>query len=400
MNLVYALEPLPDILYKSIFLAGPTPRDDTVQSWRLEAIKILKDDLQFNGTIFIPEPRSHCWHMEYDSQIEWEDKCLNVADAIVFWIPRNLLNLPGFTTNIEWGRWESSGKAFLGYPSNADKMSYINLYAEKLNISISKTLSDTLKAAVQFIGTGAKRIGGERMVPYYIWNTEQFQSWYQNQVNAGNRIDDARVLFQFIPKNKNYIFLFILQCDMYISKENRHKTNEFLLTRPDISSVVLWYKNTDQVLNSEIVLIKEYRTCSSMKDGYIRELPGGSTEKCKNPVEIAVEEVEEETGFKLNSNRLTFHGKRQLAGTLSSHNANLFSVQLNEEEMNYFRNEINNVHGLIDDTERCYIEISTLKDVLSPNSNVDWTTVGQIMSVVMAPDNLQKSQELKLRQKL
>ena len=382
MNLVYALEPLPDVLYKSIFLAGPTPRDNAVLSWRLEAIKILQDDLEFNGTVFIPEPRNNCWHCEYDNQIEWEEKCLNVADAIVFWIPRNSISLPGFTTNIEWGRWECSGKIVLGYPLNAERMSYINFYAQKQNISTSKTLHETLKAAIEFIGTGAKRIGGERMIPYYIWKTEQFQSWYKNQINADNRLDDARLLFQFSPKNKNVIFLFILQCDIYISKENRHKTNEFLLTRPDISSTVLWYKNNDELFNSEVILIKEYRTCSTTNDGYIRELPGGSAQQYQNPLELAVEEIEEETGFKVDSNRLIFHGKRQLAGTLSSHNANLFSIQLNNVEMNYFRKEISNVHGLIDDTERCYIEILTLKDILSTNSNIDWTTIGQIMYVI------------------
>ena len=99
--------------------------------------------MQFDGTIFIPEPRNNCWHIEYDSQVKWEAKCLNIADAIVFWIPRDLITLPDFTTNIEWGRWESSGKIFLGYPSNAEKMSYIHFYAQKLNLSTSKTLDDT-----------------------------------------------------------------------------------------------------------------------------------------------------------------------------------------------------------------------------------------------------------------
>ena len=87
-------------------------------------------------------------------------------------------------------------------------------------------------------------------------------------MKAENRLDNARLLFQLSPKNKNYIFLFTLQCDMYISKENRRKTNEFLLTTPDNSSVALWCKNSNGILNSEVITIKEHRTCSSTDDGY------------------------------------------------------------------------------------------------------------------------------------
>lgn len=39
---------------KSIFLAGPTPRDQQTPSWRIEALTIL-DGLGFNGIVFVPE---------------------------------------------------------------------------------------------------------------------------------------------------------------------------------------------------------------------------------------------------------------------------------------------------------------------------------------------------------
>ena len=48
MNIAYARTPLP----KSIFLAGPTPRDAETKSWRPETIKLLTG---FDGTIFVPE---------------------------------------------------------------------------------------------------------------------------------------------------------------------------------------------------------------------------------------------------------------------------------------------------------------------------------------------------------
>ena len=39
---------------KSCFLAGPTPRDKGVKSWRSDAIEIFKE-LNFTGSLYIPE---------------------------------------------------------------------------------------------------------------------------------------------------------------------------------------------------------------------------------------------------------------------------------------------------------------------------------------------------------
>lgn len=58
MEVIYALEDMPDTFTKSIFLAGPTPRNkDEVESWRPDALKILEDK-GFDGVVFIPEPES------------------------------------------------------------------------------------------------------------------------------------------------------------------------------------------------------------------------------------------------------------------------------------------------------------------------------------------------------
>src|SRR3989344_6490668 len=116
MQIVYALEPLPETINKSIFLAGPTPRSQDIKSWRPEALAIL-EKLSYDGVVFVPESRNGQWQeSEYVNQIEWEEYCLNVADCIVFWIPRAMDTMPALTTNIEWGVWCNSGKAVLGVP--------------------------------------------------------------------------------------------------------------------------------------------------------------------------------------------------------------------------------------------------------------------------------------------
>lgn len=379
MEVVYALEELPKSITKSIFLAGPTPRSDDGNPWRKEAVKLL-EEADFDGVVYVPEPRDGKWHKEYDKQVEWEELCLNQADCILFWVPRDLKAMPAFTTNIEWGRWEASGKLVLGYPKEAEKMSYMNHYAEKLSIPISGSLLDTLRSAIDFVGEGAERIGGERMVPYYVWKTPQFQSWYLAQTDAGNRLDDARVLFNFRPRNGTFMFLWVLHVDVYIASEDRHKTNELVLARTDISAVLMWQRR-EPLGNSEIVLVREFRSPASTHDAFIRELPGGSSPGEDDPGTIASEEVHEETGLHITSDRFKQEGARQLAGTLSSHKGHLFSVELTDDEMNWLKAQRDVTHGNVDDSEQTYIEVYTLDQLLG-GELTDWTTLGMIATVV------------------
>jgi 8-oxo-dGTP pyrophosphatase MutT (NUDIX family) len=380
MKIVYTLEELPDNIDKSIFLAGPTSRDSSVESWRNTALKILEDK-GYDGVVFVPEYKDNkTCHNKYDEQVSWEEECLNIADCIVFWIPRDLKKLPALTTNDEWGTWKHSGKVVLGCPKDADKIQYQEYYAKKLNIPFSNSLSETLQNAIDFIGDGCERHGGERFVPLYIWKTPSFQEWYKSQINAGNYLKRAELLFNFRPGNKNFVFLWILKTHIYVKEENRIKENEFVLSRPDISSVVLFHKNKENIKASKVVLIREFRSSASTKDSFIRELPGGSSNKHKDPIIVAMQEVKEETGFSISYDRFKKHSVHQLAGTLSAHKAHLYSVELTEEEIAWFEDMRYKTFGNKKDTEITYVEVVTIEDLLS--LDIDWANIGQILSVI------------------
>ena len=110
---------------KSIFLAGPTPRDEAVHSWRPYAIKLLRE-MGFDGVVYVPEYETGEVLHNYDNQIEWEWKALAHAGAILFWVPRNLETMPAFTTNVEFGYWVRDDRTFYGRPSSAALVRYLD----------------------------------------------------------------------------------------------------------------------------------------------------------------------------------------------------------------------------------------------------------------------------------
>lgn len=154
MRVIYSDEESPtEVVKKSIFLAGPTPRDAETPSWRHEALKIL-EDIGFDGTVFVPE-RQHNKIYDYDTQVEWEWNCLHNSDVIVFWIPRELEKMPGFTTNVEFGFYlaEDVSLILYGRPDWAAKKGYLDWIYRKIytTMNIFNSLEDMLKFAKKYL---------------------------------------------------------------------------------------------------------------------------------------------------------------------------------------------------------------------------------------------------------
>lgn len=137
----------------SIFLAGPSPRDEFGKEWRDWAVQILELESSCKK-IFYPSPFITSYsekEMNYYFQIEWEARALEVADVILFWVPRELEHMPGFTTNVEFGEWHRSGKVVYGRPSDAPKTGYLDWKAKRYNVPIRETLPETVASAVSML---------------------------------------------------------------------------------------------------------------------------------------------------------------------------------------------------------------------------------------------------------
>lgn len=381
MEIVYALEEPPEAYAQSIFLAGPTPRRADVSSWRPEALRLL-EDAGYDGVVFVPESRSGEWHGDYLHQVEWEERCLHLADCILFWLPRDMATLPGMTTNDEWGYWKDSGKVVFGAPDGAESVRYQRHYADQLRVPTADSLDVVVKLALEKVGDGAVRSGGEREVPLQVWHTPSFQQWYEALKHAGNRLDHARQVWVFQTDHERRLLPFwALRVDVFVASENRHKTNEFVLARPDIATVMM-YRRAEPLADSTVVLVREFRSPVANEQGYVYELAGGSSFKPGgDPLSLASSEAHEETGLALDASRFRQHESRQLVATLSAHHAHLFSAEITEEEEAWLRSQAGVAHGVVEDTERTYVEVQTLREIRQ-SSAVDWSMLGMIMQVL------------------
>ena len=134
---------------KSIFLAGPTPRGENVESWRTKACNII-EQLGFDGIVYVPEYSTWKPKADYVDQAQWERDALSNASVIVFWIPRTLPDMPAFTTNVEFGYWLHTGKVLYGRPDDAKKIKYLDwLYKTDTNKDPYSSIEELLYSSVE-----------------------------------------------------------------------------------------------------------------------------------------------------------------------------------------------------------------------------------------------------------
>lgn len=396
LQVIHSPEELPDTISSTVFLAGPSPRKEGDGNWRAEAIEALRR-AGYAGAVLAPIPRNGEWPRDYNDQIAWESAHLALADVIAMWVPRDLETLPGFTTNVEFGEWLHSGKLLYGRPPNAPKTNYLDARYRSVNTKQKppfqqpvESLDDLAQQVVQRVGEGAQRTGGERQVPLAVWRTPQFQAWYREMTGAGNRLDAARVLWSFfLPQANNLLLSYALHVKVWVAAEQRHKENEFILSRPDISAICAFCPDeaTHALLDTRVVLVREFRSPGRTADGFVHDLPGGSTFKPNaDPREVAASELREETGVTLPAGRFHSLGARQLVAPYGTHKAHLFAVRLTPPELSEIERleREGKTFGVAADTERTHVEVRTLGQIMKERL-VDHASVGMIMQACLHP---------------
>lgn len=380
MQIVYAHQPFPTRFERALFLAGPSPRKPEHPDWRPAALAALRAE-GYADVVFVPMPESGHAMPSYDAQVEWEAAAIALSDCVLFWVPRDLQAMPAFTTNIEWGRLENSGRVVLGYPKGAPKMRYLDHWARRWSAPVHHTLPETIRSALDRMGPGAAREGGELGVPLDVWRTDVFQGWYAAQRAAGNRLDGAEIRWVHrVGPNKRWLIFWALKVDVHVAREGRNKSNELLIGRPDVTAIVL-YTPGPTVEATRVALVREFRACARTPDGFVHELPGGSSFDPSQPAaEVAAEEVHEELGVAIAPATLRRIGARQLGATLSPHVATVFAAEIPKERMDAIAADTA-PHGDANSSELTWAEVRTVGDLLASDA-VDWSTLGMILQAV------------------
>jgi hypothetical protein len=149
--IVYAQEKFPREGRPSVFLAGPTPRSGLgeVESWRGRAVQVLANAVGPGDLdVYVPEDRSGLFNNNYNGQVDWEWDGLELADVVLFWVPRDMAVLPGLTTNTEFGYVIRSGKVAYGRPSGAPGTRYLDRLARRHGVEPQLSLVGTLAIAL------------------------------------------------------------------------------------------------------------------------------------------------------------------------------------------------------------------------------------------------------------
>ncbi|MBP5935371.1 NUDIX hydrolase [Streptomyces sp. LBUM 1476] len=381
---VFAGEDPPGTYVASIFLAGPTPRTAEVPSWRPQALREITGQWRQPGTlvVFVPEARDGKRAGDYTGQLDWERVSRDRADEILYWVPRDMDVLPGLSTNVEFGEDMDSGRAVLGVPDHAVHIRLLRSLADTLTVPTANTLPKTVALALDRIGPGAARAGGQRDVPLLLWRTMSFRAWLDAQEEAGNELLGGRVAWTFrVGPGRTHVLFWAYAARVWVAAEERVKANEVVLGRPDMSTVVA-FSPASHWLDSEVVLVREFRSPARTPDAYIRELPCGSAPTGGDPRQVAVDEFTQETGLSLSPARLHLVGVRQPVGTVSAHTQAVYAAELTEAELTALRSDRAR-HGNDEETEHTYVEVVRIGDLLQPgHPMVDWTTIGIITQAV------------------
>ena len=359
---------IPSTFERCVFLAGADGAE-----WESAAVQKLLAAGFDKGVIIVGDAAA-----EEVGTGGWRYKATQLADAIVCHVPVGAERDDYMTREIM--AWAESGKMFC----SAEEGSWVDELVAPHGIAPARDLDALIANSFKMVKNGAERKDAERLVPLMIWRTQPWALWYSNLTAAGNRLDGAKVEWTFrVGPGKAFVLFWAVHANIWVEAEGRNKANEVVIARPDIACV-LAYMPGEQMLDTEIIVIKEFRSPCRNEHAFVYELPGGSSFKPNSDVyQTAADELFEETGIRVDKSRLRKEMSRQAAATVTTHHVHLFSCELTVEEMDVARKcaEEKAVFGNAHETERTYIETVTLREAI-PASKMDFTTLGMIMQTI------------------
>lgn len=373
---VFLGESWPTAFSASVFLAGSSP------SFRQELFAQLGNAL-FECVVFVPEPRDPSGPaapLDGARQEAWQSEALSFSDLLVLRLTDGDASDPKLLAL--WAEWARTGRLIVcGAPSDGVG----RLPGQRL--LFAETAADTAALILKFLRPGALRRAGERTVPLSLWRSPSFQSWYRALSRAGHFLEDVEVEWTHRSRGIGRPpFLWAMRPRVRVRGERRQLSGEVVIGRADVSVTILYHRPAGAPpLDTQVVLVREFRAAVRNRSGFAWMLPGGSAaqagERRSDPRHTAVQEVAEETGLRLAPEQLqtVSAGDRQLVASLASYHAQVFRAELTDEQLASLRATAAAGRALgATPSERCFVSVRRLGEILS-DADFDWSHLGMLM---------------------
>ncbi len=373
---VLPLEPIPPAFSASLFVAGvPGP-------WTQVVVAALRQ-AGWDGVVYLPAPGlvPDGDASQRTELSRWREEALRHSDGVLLWLGDGGQADPWLSEL--WGVWQRSSRVVLGVPKDQPTPDS----ASRLHIPIARTVTEAVEQALAMLRPGHSRRGGERSIPLLLWRSPGFAAWYHALRKAGHRLEEAQLEWSYRSRAAGRPpLLWALRPRVFVVGERRHKSGEVVIGRTDVSASVLYHPSASgDVLDTLVVLVREYRSAVRNRLGFGLMLPGGSaataSERFHDPRTTAQREVTEETGLHIDPVQFVpiDAGDRQVAASLASYHCHLFRVLLRDDQLATLQAMASSgkPNGA-NVGERCYVTLRTVRELLA-SPDLDWSQLGMVL---------------------
>lgn len=381
--IVHAGEPLPTKWNASVLLAAPSSEP---VSWHGEVLERLRQTWDSPGhegrlAVLIPQPRDG-GPLSAD-HAGWAEQALAWADEIIAEESTEAGTPPRLTSAVSADPRDTSGRltVFRTGVSPADDQDVLS-WARQHAVPVAASGVEAVQMAVQRIGRGRQRTGGERAVPLLVAVSDAYFHWSSRLIEARASLAWARV--EWLHRDENSEIRtpwWVLRAQ--IRHADHQITEELVVAHASCISVVAYHPRSPWT-DTEVVLVpadthhpgRRASPYSSAKQALRLPTIAVPLRRGGDVLDRGWAALAEELGLVADRSRLRAFGHRDDSSLLAA-SRSLVGLELTQEEIRALRehDETALPGGPV---------VCKVADLLAGRVSVcDWATVGLITRAVL-----------------
>ncbi|MFG2210444.1 hypothetical protein [Streptomyces sp. NPDC048638] len=364
-------EPLPATWSASILLLAT----DAGEDWQEQAVSVLDEQwigasgrlIVFNSTA--PQSSSAA------GDEPWVERALRWADAVI-------LPCAGQLPDRFRGAGREVTDRLILLDLSTSGSPDLRTWAAERDVPVAETAAQAADRALQRIGAGCRRSGGERQIPLCIANTTAYHDWHRALYLARKAVVAARVTWPERDASGTADQWWSMH--VTIRHPDLRITDEYLVCHATVHSIVAFRRNAVWT-DSEVVLVESDNSISSRNEfrgpkGRLLRLPTHpighpEVDSYTQTGTIFADEFGLDLGSDRTSSRIVPDISRSDSSLLSAWRS-LGAVMLTQEEVEHIRASGTTRSSMAP------IVVCRVADLLA-NPLCDWATLGVITRAVM-----------------